>query len=129
MVDRETYVAVVQSAVINGICVIYLNELIHLQELNLEQNLKMNSAIEEKEDELKLLHERTGYVNCSTLVEACRCHLVDGVSLPPKYFNKRPKIVREKCHICSGIKLTRKLFRKKKRSGALNTLESWCTRI
>jgi hypothetical protein len=83
IVDRETDVTVIQTASINGIYVIYLNQLIQLQELKLEQNLKMNAAIEE-EDELKLLHKRTGHVNCSTLVEACRCKLVEGVNLPRK---------------------------------------------
>ncbi len=108
----------VQSAAINGIYVIYLNELIHLQELKIEKNLKMNSAIEEEDDHLKLLHERTGHVNCTSLVEACRCRLVEGVSLPRKYFNKRSKLVRDKCHICSSVNLTRKSFRKEKKWSA-----------
>ncbi len=77
----------------------------------------MNSAIEEQ-DEWKLLHERTGYVNCSTLVEACRCCFVEVVSLPRKYFAKRSKIVLEKCLICSSIKLTIKSFRKEKKRSA-----------
>ncbi len=63
IVDKVTDATVVQTAAINGIYVIYLNQLILLQELKLEQNLKMNAAIEE-EDELKLLHERTGHINC-----------------------------------------------------------------
>ncbi len=114
IVDRETEAAVVQTAAINGIYVIYLNQLILLQELKLEQNMKMNAAIEE-EDDLKLLHERTGHVNCSTLlVEACRCRLVEGVSLPRKYYSKKSKIVKEKCHICASVKLTRHAFRKEK---------------
>ncbi len=79
IVDRDTDATVVQTAAINGIYVIYLNQLIHLQELKLEQNLKMNSAVEE-EDDLKLLHERTGHVNWSTLIEACRCKLVPSLS-------------------------------------------------
>jgi hypothetical protein len=77
----------------------------------------MNAAIEE-EDELKLLHERTGHVNCSTLVEACRCKLVEGVNLPRKYYSKRSKMVKEKCHICSSVKLTRKSFKKEKKRNA-----------
>jgi hypothetical protein len=75
LVNKVTDATVVQTATINGIYVIYLNQLILLQELKLEQNLKMNAAIEE-EDEQKLLHERTGHVNSSTLVEALRCCLV-----------------------------------------------------
>jgi hypothetical protein len=46
IVDRDTDATVVQTAAINGIYVIYLNQLIHLQ----EQNLKMNSAVEEEDD-------------------------------------------------------------------------------
>jgi hypothetical protein len=76
IVDRDTDATVVQIAAINGMYVIYLNRLIHLQELKLEQNLKNNCSIEE-ENELKLLHERTGHVNCSTLIDAYRCrHIV-----------------------------------------------------
>jgi hypothetical protein len=74
----------------------------------------MNSAIEETDD-LKLLHERVGHVNCTTLVEACRCRLVEDVDLPRKYYSKRSKIAKEKCKICSCVKLTRKSFRKEKK--------------
>jgi hypothetical protein len=117
IVDKDTDTTVVQTAAINGIYVIYLNQLINLQELKLEQGLKMNSAIEET-DELKLLHERLGHINNSTLVEACRCKLVEGIHLPRKYYAKKSKIVKEKCHICSCVKLTRHAFRKEKKRSA-----------
>jgi hypothetical protein len=100
---------VVETAAISGIYAIYLNQIILLQELKLEQNLKMNAAIE-VEDELKLLHKRTGHINCSTLVEACRCRLVEGVALPRKHYSKKSKIVRDKSRIYSSVKLTRHAF-------------------
>ncbi len=95
IVDQDTDATVVQTAAINEIYVIYLNQLILLQELKFEQNLKMNAAIEEDDDDLKLLHERTGHVSCSRLIEACRCRLVEGVHLPRKYYSKKSKILRE----------------------------------
>lgn len=107
----------VQTAAINGILIIYLNQLILLQELKLERNLKMNSGIEE-EDELKLFHKRTGHVDCSTLVEACRYRLVEGVSSPRKYYSKKSKIVKERCNICASVKLTRKSLKEEKKRSA-----------
>jgi hypothetical protein len=77
----------------------------------------MNSRIEE-EDELKLFHKRTGHVDCSTLVEACRCRLVEGVSSPRKYYSKKSKIVKERCHICASVKLTRKSLKEEKKQSA-----------
>ncbi len=47
IVDRDTDVMVVQTASINGIYLIYLNQPILLQKFKLEQDLKMNSAVEE----------------------------------------------------------------------------------
>jgi hypothetical protein len=82
-----------------------------------EHELQMKSAIEE-EDELKLLHERTGHANCSTLLEACRFRLVEGVNLPTKYYSKKFKLVKEKCKTCSCIKLIRHSFRKEKKKSA-----------
>ncbi len=47
ILDRSIDATVVQTAAINRIYVIYLNQLILLQELKSELDLKMNSAIEE----------------------------------------------------------------------------------
>lgn len=122
VIDREKDITLLRSPQINGIYLIKLNELIFLQELKLNETVQMNHVMEGI-NELDLIHERTGHVGKSILLEACRCKLVNGITLPRKYFGKKTVINKTKCDICSKIKLTRKAFRKERTRNAVEVGE------
>jgi hypothetical protein len=83
--DKETDLVMVQYKKYDGIYYISLNDLVNLEKFRSEQNALVNSAIEDKDD-LRMLHERTGHVGKSVLVEDCRIRLVTGVNLPRKFY-------------------------------------------
>jgi hypothetical protein len=91
----------------------YLNDFIHLGEFAQVRHTHMNMALDDA-DELELTHERFGHVNESTLIEACRNRLVDGINLPRKWYASKRKGNRRICDICSKIKITRHSFNKAK---------------
>ncbi len=111
--DKETDLIMVQYKQFNGIYYITLNDLIKLQEFRNERLAMANSVIEDR-DELRILHERTGHVGKSMLVEAYRSRLVTGVHLPRKLYARKAVARQRKCNICSRIKLTRHQFRREK---------------
>jgi hypothetical protein len=78
---------------------------------------KINVMQSSETDPIQILHERFGHVAHSTIHEACRNKLFEGVDLPRQCYNKKFKCP-SACHICNRVKVTRRSFRDERKSYA-----------
>jgi hypothetical protein len=85
--------------------------------LYLGNNDKVNMMQSTETDPIQILHERFGHVAHSTIHEACRNRLFEGVDLPRKCYNKKFKCP-SACHICNCVKVTRRSFRDQRKQYA-----------
>ena len=96
----------------NGLYYMKLSDLLYLG-----NNDKANVMASTETDPIQILHERFGHVAHSTIYEACRTKLFEGVDLPRQCYNKKFKCP-SACHICNRVKVTRRSFRDQRKSYA-----------
>ncbi len=78
--------------------------------LYLGNNHTINVMQSTETDPIQILHKRFAHVAHSTIHEARRNKLFEGLDLPRKCYNKKFKCP-SACHICNRIKVTRRSLR------------------
>jgi hypothetical protein len=85
--------------------------------LKLSDDDRANVLVSSETDPIQILHEQFGHVAHSTIHEACRNRLFEGVDLPRHCYNKKFKCP-SACHICNRVKVTRRTFRDERKQYA-----------
>jgi hypothetical protein len=96
----------------NGLYYLKLSDLLYLG-----NDDRANVLVSSETDPIQILHERFGHVAHSTIHEACRNRLFEGVDLPRHCYNKKFKCP-SACHICNRVKVTRRTFRDERKQYA-----------
>ncbi len=86
----------------NGLYFMKLSDLLYLG-----NNDKTNVMESTETNPIQILHVKFGHVAHSTIHEACRNKLFEGVDLPRERYNKKFKCPLA-CHICNRVRDQRK---------------------